>query len=67
MDTTNPKENYTYLGPEAQNTSLAHDRKSSTARRPCSYRDPRNMREGEHEYNNSVNGHPSTYLPFTGS
>ena len=28
------------------------------------YHDPGNLREGEREYNDSVNGHPSAYLPF---
>ena len=32
---------------------------------PC--RDPGNLWEGEREYDDSVNGHPSAYLPFLGT
>ena len=40
---------------------------SFSARRPFPYHGPRNLREGEREYNDSVNGHPSAYLPFLGT
>ena len=55
-----------YLSHNAKIPRQLRSVESSIARPPFPYHDPRILREGEREYNDSMNGHPSAYLPFLG-
>ena len=62
---TTPKhEICTRLIPIAQNSSPLRNAESSSVRQPFPFHGLQSLREGEREYDDSVNGHPSAYLLF---
>ena len=59
-ETTQKKATQARLKPIAhQNKPHHYEAQRRLTRPPCPYHDPGNLREGEREYDDSVNGHPS--------